>query len=390
MPTSVHRLLAGPAMAGLLFLLPMGHANAQDNRDNWSWAEARVVVVSFLAGGAVGGTASWLLLQRARKGKRDDGTMDAILTRFDQLNDGIEALNGKLTQLKVKSAEGIHGLSRTLESKINPDSVQSMPASLKAIEQHIVKVEEIVERAIQGKEGEQIEQSAPNFDTTDSYARPIIIDTCAIIDGRIIDLLKFDFFEELKGRIILADCVLKEIESMGKYKPECHSRGYKNLYRLSRRMSHRIEEKITPSDRSKSVDEKLLQLTIDTNGILITMDGGLISLCRSRNVRVLNLNDLQTAVRKPRPLIGSRVKVNLNQQEEEKYLKERPNSAIASIDDQLIVIEDGKPYIGRKKAVIITGWSDSATGPVFAKLISSAGESPAAEAAESTKTSPTP
>ena len=374
MPIPVRHLLAGSAVASLLFLLPMRHVNAQDNRDNWAWDGTRAIASSFVAGGTVGSIASWLLLQGAFKGKRDNEKVDTTLTRFDQLDSSVNILNGMVTKLEMKLEEKIHETNHTLKNKMDFGStMNTINVGLQTIQQHILKVEKIIEETIKEKKSSQIEQPhLPPSKTIENYnnqPRPIIIDTCAIIDGRIIGLLEFDFFQELKGHIIIADCVLKELEAMNKYKLECHNLGYKNLYRLSRSMSHRIEEKNTSSDCSKSVDEKLLQLTIDTNGILVTMDGGLIKLCHSNNVQVLNLNDLRAVVRKPRPLIGSMLKVRLNEQEE-KYSKERPNSAIASIDDQLVVVEDGKPHIGQKKSVTIIGWSDSDTGPVFAKLSS--------------------
>ena len=69
MTVPMRHLLAGSAVAGLLFLLPVGDANAQDNRNTWGWVEAGGVL-TFIAGGAVGGIVSWRLSKLAFKGKR--------------------------------------------------------------------------------------------------------------------------------------------------------------------------------------------------------------------------------------------------------------------------------------------------------------------------------
>ena len=302
MPIPVRYLLAGPAVAGLLFLLPMGHANAQDNRDNWAWDGTRTIASSFIAGGTVGGIASWLLLQGAFKGKRDNEKVDATLTRFDQLDSSVNTLNGTVTKLEMKLEEKIHETNHTLKNKMNLGStMNTINIGLQTIQQHIIKVEKIIERTIKEKENSQTEQPhlPPNktIENCNNRPRPIVIDTCAIIDGRIIGLLEFDFFKELKGHIIIADCMVKELKAMKKHKLKCYGSGHSNLHRLySSSIRHRIEEKNTPPDRGKSVDEKLLQLTIDTNGILVTMDGGLIKLCHSNNIQVLNWDDLRTRI----------------------------------------------------------------------------------------------
>lgn len=148
----MRHLLTGSAVAGLLFLLPVGDANAQDNRNTWGWGTAGGVL-TFIAGGTVGGTVGWRLSKLASKAKRDEGNMDSELT---QLNGSVKALDEKLTQLATNSEEGIHRLSRTLESKMNLGSaMNTVSTSLETVEQHIIKVEEIIERAIGKKEGNQ-------------------------------------------------------------------------------------------------------------------------------------------------------------------------------------------------------------------------------------------
>ncbi|MYK86452.1 MAG: hypothetical protein F4025_08670 [Synechococcus sp. SB0669_bin_7] len=116
MALPVRHLLAGSAVAGLLFLLPAGHANAQDNRNTGSWGGAVVVVLSFIAaaGGAVVG------VKLASKGKRDESTMEPTLT---QLNSSVKELNEKLTKLEAIN----------LESKIDmvSNSVKEIDTELK-------------------------------------------------------------------------------------------------------------------------------------------------------------------------------------------------------------------------------------------------------------------
>ena len=78
----MRHLLASSAVAGLLFLLPMEHANAQDNRNSWGWGAAGGggIVLSFIAAaaGAAGGSSivAWQLSKLASKGKRSESAVN--------------------------------------------------------------------------------------------------------------------------------------------------------------------------------------------------------------------------------------------------------------------------------------------------------------------------
>ena len=69
MSVPMRHLLAGSAVAGLLLLLPAGHAQAQDNRNTGGWAATGgIAVLSFIAGSA-GGLAGSFVLRRRFSGK---------------------------------------------------------------------------------------------------------------------------------------------------------------------------------------------------------------------------------------------------------------------------------------------------------------------------------
>ncbi|MXY63077.1 MAG: hypothetical protein F4Y87_06610 [Synechococcus sp. SB0665_bin_28] len=253
----VRHLLAGSAVAGLLFLLPAGHANAQDNRNTGSWGGAVVVVLSFIAaaGGAVVG------VKLASKGKRDEGTMEPTLT---QLNSSVKELNEKLTKLEATPEEGVHRLSSTLERKMNLGSVMdTVSTRLETVEQHIIKVEEMVERATGKKEDKQIDLCTSNSDKAieihNNQPRPIIIDTNATIDGRIFTLLESDLLEQLRGQVIIAECMTSE---MGRLKPELKANGFNNLWSFQNKYKGRIDNN---NYESRVTDARLLQLISGTD-----------------------------------------------------------------------------------------------------------------------------
>ncbi|MCY4055682.1 MAG: hypothetical protein OXF67_07410 [Cyanobacteria bacterium MAG CAR4_bin_6] len=125
MPLPPRRLLAGSAVAGLLFLLPVGApANAQDNRNTGGWVQTGGVVLSFIA--AVGGAtavsaAVWRRLSKpGAEGKRDDDKLNALLARFDQLDSQLDSSVKEIdTELKRYINNGVNELTGTLGNKID-------------------------------------------------------------------------------------------------------------------------------------------------------------------------------------------------------------------------------------------------------------------------------
>ena len=409
MTVPMHHLLAGSAVAGLLFLLPVRDANAQDNRNTWDWGTAGGVL-TFIAGGAVGGILGWRLSKLASKAKRDDNTTELALT---QLNSSVKVLDGKLTKLETNSEESIQGLSHILESKMNPGSVMStVSTSLETVKQHIIEVKEMIERAIEKKENNQTGPCTSNPDQTieihNNQSRSIIIDANAAIDGRIFTLLEYDLLEELRGQIIIAECMTNELKRL---EPELRANGFDNLWSFQGKDKNRIdynnnyESKITDArllqltsgtDDDKELfqgisnaDKKLFLLTSDTNGILITADRKLVECCRNRNVRVLNLDELNKITNKPpeiKPPIlkkGDEVDVELEKS------NKNPNDAINRSCGPIIVVKDAVEFIGQTKRVVITGALKNGRA-YFASLLPSPNAEPPTVEAKAPQTPPAP
>ena len=410
----MRHLLASSAVAGLLFLLAAEGANAQDNRSTWGWGAAggggMVLSLIAAAAGAAGGSSIvvWRLSKLASKGKRDDEARELALK---QVNSNIKVLDEKLTKLATNSEEGIHRLSRTLESKMNLGSVMNtVGTSLETVEQHIIKVEEMIERASREKEDNQIDPCTSNPDQTieiyNNQSRSIIIDTNAIIDGRIIEMLESGVWENLKGTVVITDLLTEELMRV---KDETDRiRGYKNLKKLRNNNIKNFikDEDIIASYDDKTVNEKLSQLisdteeeslrkidkndkkfylhTSDTNGILITVDVDLASLCLNTNVRVLNLDKLYETI-KPEVLLkrGQRIDVELNESNQD------PNDAIGYYHGIMVVVKNGGPFVGQTKHVVITGISKNGRTP-FAKIFSPAEKPPTVKAEDPQKTPPAP
>ena len=192
---------------------------------------------------------------------------------------------------------------------------------------------------------------------------PKIIDTSAAIDGRIGALLDSGLLE---GQVIIPQVVLEELQTLADSgKGEKRSRGRRGLDSLSalrRDYGRRIVTNSTRYD-GETVDEKLLQLTSDTSGILITTDYTLAQVGRLRNLQVLSLSELVVALR-PDAQPGDQFHLKLVRQGKE------PEQAIAYLEDGTMVVVDGaKALIGQSRNVTITGALQTNSGRmVFGQL----------------------
>ena len=197
---------------------------------------------------------------------------------------------------------------------------------------------------------------------------PKILDTSAAIDGRIGALLDSGLLE---GQVIIPQAVLDELQTLADSgKGEKRSRGRRgldNLSALRRDYGRRIVTNSTRYD-GETVDEKLLQLTSDTSGILITTDYTLAQVGRLRNIQVLSLSELVVALR-PEAQPGDQFTLKLVRQGKE------PGQAIAYLEDgTMVVVDNAKALIGQSRNVTITGALQTNSGRmVFGQLSPAAG-----------------
>lgn len=106
----------------------------------------------------------------------------------------------------------------------------------------------------------------------------------------------------------------------------------------------------------KEVDIKLLELTRTLRGTLITNDLNLIKIAQLRDVPVLNLNELAQAMRPP-VLPGEVLKLFVVKEGKE------PDQGVAYLDDgTMVVVEEGRQYIGRTIDIMIHSVLQTSTG----------------------------
>ncbi len=190
-----------------------------------------------------------------------------------------------------------------------------------------------------------------------------ILDTSVIIDGRIADICQTGFLE---GVIVIPQFVLEELQhiadSSDALKRNRGRRGLDILNRIQKELP--IEVQIYEGDFEdiQEVDSKLVKLAKVMNGVVVTNDYNLNKVCEFQKVPVLNINDLANAV-KPIVLPGEEINVQVIKDGKEH------NQGVAYLDDgTMIVVEEGKDFIGKQIDVLVTSVLQTSAGRmIFAK-----------------------
>jgi uncharacterized protein YacL len=198
-----------------------------------------------------------------------------------------------------------------------------------------------------------------------SDAAPKILDTSVIIDGRIADIMKTGFIE---GQIVIPEFVLVELRHIADSSDSLkRNRGRRGLDILNK-IQEEYGVEIYNSTAEKSLDEipevdvKLLKLAQIMNGKVVTNDFNLNKVAGIKGVEVLNINELANTL-KPVVLPGEEMVLSLVKEGKEN------NQAVAYLDDgTMIVVEDGKRFIGQTIKVIVTSVLQTSAGRmIFAK-----------------------
>jgi uncharacterized protein YacL len=177
----------------------------------------------------------------------------------------------------------------------------------------------------------------------------VLLDTSAIIDGRIADISATGF---INGELVVPRFVLDELQHIAD-SPDVlrRNRGRRGLDMLNR-MSKDSATPVTVMDvdarEVPEVDGKLVQIARRLTCPIITNDFNLNRVAELQGVRVLNINQLANAV-KPVVLPGEEMAVHIIQQGKE------INQGVGYLDDgTMIVVEDGQRYLNRDVDIIVT------------------------------------
>lgn len=194
-------------------------------------------------------------------------------------------------------------------------------------------------------------------------ARPLVMDTSAIVDGRIADLCESRVFD---APIIVPRFVLNELQliadSADKLKRNRGRRGLDVLKKMqsSSNIDVEIDETaVAEIEQVRGVDQKLLLFTKACNGRLATTDYNLTKVAQVRTVDVLNINDLANSL-KVVALPGEGMHVKIVKPGEE------ADQGIGYLDDgTMIVVEGARNKIGRQVQISVTSSLQTSAGKMI-------------------------
>lgn len=196
-----------------------------------------------------------------------------------------------------------------------------------------------------------------NDKNSDEGRRKKFLDTSAIIDGRIHDVLKTGFLE---GEFFVPSFVLEELQliadSSDSLKRERGRRGLDILNNLTHDFPNQVKIFETKKTKNTGVDQLLLELCQKENGVCMTNDYNLNKVAAVMDIKVLNINDLSNALR-PVVLPGESFELLIAKAGKE------PGQGVGFLNDgTMVVVEDGKDYIDTTQNVTVTSVLQTSAG----------------------------
>ncbi|MEI6350516.1 MAG: PIN domain-containing protein [Verrucomicrobiota bacterium] len=192
------------------------------------------------------------------------------------------------------------------------------------------------------------------------HDEPIVVDTSALIDGRILRVSETGF---LSTSLVVPSFVLDELQALGDssdpLKRERGRRGLDLLQEIQRRpdMTVTIHESVPEGDQP--VDTRLMQVSQIVQARLLTNDSNLARIARLQGISVLNLHDLARALQ-PALTTGEELDLTLVKPGRE------PHQAVGYLQDgSMIIVNHARPFIGEVQTITIAGTHQTGAGKLY-------------------------
>lgn len=203
------------------------------------------------------------------------------------------------------------------------------------------------------------------FRQDSSSGQPIVLDVETVMDGRILGLISSGF---ISGRLIVPNYVLEEIQTLVQEgENEMRQRAQRGLDNLEK-MRSSPDNQVTIHDARTSIESQTLHARLIETGRffgarILTLDENLTKVAKLQGVSVLNLNELDLALR-PSIAIGECLKIALVRPGKEEH------QAVGYLPDgMMVVVNHAMNLIGETVSVVVVTTLQTAGGTlVFAEL----------------------
>lgn len=187
----------------------------------------------------------------------------------------------------------------------------------------------------------------------------ILLDTSAVIDGRVADLIEANFIE---GIVVVPRFVLKELQQVAdSHDAIKRARGRRGLEMLQRiQNNQRNEVKIHDGDfpEETEVDTKLVRLARNLNAKLFTNDHNLGKIAVLQNVTCVNLHELARML-KPTMLPGEILTIKVVREGKDK------GQGVAYLPDgTMVVVNNGQSQIGHQVEAVVQSVIQTGAGVI--------------------------
>ena len=188
-----------------------------------------------------------------------------------------------------------------------------------------------------------------------------VLDTSILIDGRILGIIQSGFWD---GEIIIPQFVIEEIhqliDSDNSRKRLKGAMGLKIMSEIKAIRPIEIHYKQnTEMLAAKDVDTKLIFLCKELGAKMLTVDFKLNEIAKIHGIEVLNINDLNSAIR-PQHMVGDVFDIKITR--EGRF----PGQGIGNLEDgTMVIVKDGQPSIGKVVKVSVINFSQSSSGRLY-------------------------
>ena len=169
-----------------------------------------------------------------------------------------------------------------------------------------------------------------------SKSTDIYIDTSALMDGRIAEMVESGF---ILGDIVITQSVVREMQFLAdgsdnqKRSRARHGIDVAKKLRNSDKVSVRVLQDLNKQDKKIEVDEHLITLAKENGGVLMTVDYNLNKVAQFEGISVLNINELARSLRSEY-IPGEKLEVKIIQKGQES------NQGVGYTNDGIMVVVD--------------------------------------------------
>ncbi len=193
--------------------------------------------------------------------------------------------------------------------------------------------------------------------SSNGHGGPVLLDTSAIIDGRVAAISKTGF---LQGTLIVPRFILDELRHVADSKDSIRrTRGRRGLEMLKEiREEGNVRTEVLEIDypQAREVDAKLVGLAKEIGASIMTTDFNLNRVAQIDGITVLNVNELASSLR-PVVIPGESIRLKVVQEGKE------PGQGVGFLEDgTMVVVDSGVHYIDTELDVTVARVLQTAAG----------------------------